>query len=204
MSVSELPLALFVVFNGNKEIEYVVQRNDVRCNCNDGKAKGKLYFVNFILPELVAKRYSSVKAIPQTSTSRQQSALSDQQLNQFICYCKDPQKIEETIICASSFCVINEFQKSCTGSKRLSKSWMCTFCKKETASRKRKSGPINQQGCANAMDRYYLKSSSENERKFLESLFMLFYCSSLHLSIYFHRPNEWMWGSILWCIESSW
>jgi hypothetical protein len=62
--------------------------------------------------------------------------------------------------------------------------------KKETASRKRKSGPINQQGCANAMDRYYLKSSSENERKFLESLFMLFYCSSLHLSIYFHRPNE--------------
>ena len=114
-------------------------------------AKGKLYFVNVIPPKLVAKRYSSVKAIPQTSTSRQQSALSDQ-LNQFICYYQDPQKIEETIICASSFCVINEFHKSCTGSKKLSKSWMCTFCKKETASRKRKSGPINRQGCANAME----------------------------------------------------
>ncbi len=148
--VSELPLALFVVFNGNKVVEYVtVQRNEDVIEMM--AAKGKLFFVNFILPELVAKRYSYVKDIPQPATSSQQSALSDH-LNQFICYCQDPQKIEETIICASSFCVINEFHKSCTGSKRLSKSWTCIFCKKETASRKRKTGPINQQTCASSME----------------------------------------------------
>jgi hypothetical protein len=75
-------------------------------------------------------------AVPQTSTSLQQNVLSDQ-LNKFICYCQDPQKIEETVMCASSFCVIHEFHKSCTGSKRITKRWLCTFFKKENASRKK-------------------------------------------------------------------
>lgn len=114
-------------------------------------SKGKLYFVNFILPELVAKRYTSVKAVPQTSTSRQQNALSDK-LNQFICYCQDPVKNEETVMCASTFCVIHEFHKTCTGSKRITESWLCTFCKKETAATKRKSGRNNQLVVANSVE----------------------------------------------------
>ena len=86
-------------------------------------AKGKILFVNcFFLPELVAKQYSSVKAIPQTSTSRQKNA---SQLNQFICYCQDPQEIKQTVICASLFCVIHEFPKSCTRSKKFFKSLLC-------------------------------------------------------------------------------
>ncbi|KZS06461.1 Uncharacterized protein APZ42_030085 [Daphnia magna] len=148
--VTELSLALFVVFNGNKDIEYVtVQRNeDVIAMM---VSKDKLYFVYFILPELVAKRYTSVKAVPQTSTSRQQNALSDK-LNQFICYCQDPVKNEETVMCASTFCVIYEFHKTCTGSKRITESWLGTFCKKETAARKRKSGRNNQLVGANSVE----------------------------------------------------
>ena len=91
-----------------------------------------------------------MKAIPQTSTSRKQNALSDQ-LNQFICNCQDPQQIEQTVICASLFCVIHEFHKSCTESKRFSKSWLCTFCKNKCFKDKEKR-TSNKLDCANAME----------------------------------------------------
>ncbi len=101
-------------------------------------AKSKLYFVNFILPELVAKRYSSVKNVnAQSSISHQENSLSAN-LNQFVCCCQDPTKKDDTVTCSSSFCAIHEFHKSCTGSKRISKDWMCIFCKRESGIRKRK------------------------------------------------------------------
>jgi hypothetical protein len=64
-------------------------------------SKGKLFFLNFILPELLAKRYSSVKSVP-ASRDINQSAVPfhSANLNQYICYCQDPAREGKTIMCA--------------------------------------------------------------------------------------------------------
>ena len=63
MYVTELQRAIFAVYNGKDGIEYMeVNRNDSLIE--EMVSKGKLFFLNFILPELLAKRFSSVKNVP--------------------------------------------------------------------------------------------------------------------------------------------
>lgn len=101
-------------------------------------SKGKLFFLNCILPELLAKRYSSVKSVP-ASRDINQSAVPfhSANLNQYICYCQDPAREGETIMCCSDMCVIHEFHKSCTRSK-VFRNWICIYCNKKIASQRRK------------------------------------------------------------------
>jgi len=134
--VTELSRALFVVYNGKTEIEYVVVERDHDV-IDEIVGKAKLFFLNFILPELLCKRFSSVKKLPAPIINSQNPPILRDQLNQFICYCQDPNRIDKTVTCSSSFCVIHEFHISCTRSKKF-KDWLCLYCKKEAASKRRK------------------------------------------------------------------
>lgn len=59
-------------------------------------------------------------------------------LNKDPCYCQDPAREEETVMCSSGFCVIHhKFHKSCTPSKPF-RNWICIYCKKEIAYQRKK------------------------------------------------------------------
>ncbi len=50
-------------------------------------------------------------------------------LNKYLCYCQDPAREEETVMCSSRFCVIHHaFHKSCTPSKPF-RNWICIYWK---------------------------------------------------------------------------
>ena len=101
-------------------------------------APAKLFFLNFVLPELVSKRYSSVKNIPSHEHSKSVVPTNiNKNYNQYICDCQKPLKKDEIIRCASEQCIFQEFLKSCTKSKKFPSSWMCVYCKKEGAKNKR-------------------------------------------------------------------
>lgn len=135
--VTECSEALLVVYNGVKDLEYVTVLRDEEL-IEKMVAKGKLFFLNFILPELISKRFSSVKVIETNVTHpAANNGASHPNLNQFICSCQDPAKQDETVRCASDFCVISIFHKSCTKSKRFPPTWACVSCKKEAAKLKR-------------------------------------------------------------------
>ena len=136
MYVTELQRAIFAVYNGKDGIEYVeVNRNDSLIE--EMVSKGKLFFLNFILPELLAKRFSSVKNVPSSDLGQFTVPFHSENLNQIICDCQDVNKKGETVMCSSKLCVIHEFHKSCTRSKRF-EDWICRYCKKEIADEKRR------------------------------------------------------------------
>ena len=72
-------------FNGKNGIEYLEVKRDETL-IDEIVSKRKLFFLNFILPELLAKRYSSVKNVP-ASRDLNQCALPfhSANLNQYIC-----------------------------------------------------------------------------------------------------------------------
>ena len=92
----------------------------------------KLFFLNFVFPELVSKRYSSVKNIPSHENSKSVVPTNiNKNYNQYICDCQEPLKKDEIIRCASEQCIFQEFLKSCTKNFHLLEC-VCTVRKKET------------------------------------------------------------------------
>ena len=82
-------------------------------------APAKRFFLNFVLPKLVSKRYSSVKNIPSHEHSKSVVPINiNKNYNQYICDCQEPLKKDEIIRCASEQCIFQEFLKSCTKSKK--------------------------------------------------------------------------------------
>ena len=135
--VTESRKGIFGVYNGAGEIKLVhIERDEDLISTM--VAKSKLFFLTFLLPELVSKRYSSVKNASFTAPATNIIAANiNDNRNQFICDCQDPLKEDEIVRCAGEFCMFQEFHKTCTKSKRFPDDWTCVYCKKEAAKKKR-------------------------------------------------------------------
>jgi hypothetical protein len=135
--VTESQKGIFGVYNGVSEIKLVqIERDEDLISMM--VAKSKLFFLSFILPELVSKRYSSVKKSPSTEPATTFISTNiNSNRNQFICDCQDPLKKDEVVRCAGNFCMFQEFHNSCTKSKIFPSTWKCIYCKKEDAKKKR-------------------------------------------------------------------
>jgi len=88
----------------------------------------KLFFLKYVLPELIAKRFTSVKnnqseiLDPQTPSVVSQSSLLP-------CSCqKVLDSSFQTIVCSSEECAIKVYHKTCTGLKRFCEPWKCRMC----------------------------------------------------------------------------
>ena len=116
--VTESRKGIFGVYNGAGEIKLVhIERDEDLISTM--VAKSKLFFLTFLLPELVSKRYSSVKNASFTAPATNIIAANiNDNRNQFICDCQDPLKEDEIVRCAGEFCMFQEFHKTCTKSKR--------------------------------------------------------------------------------------
>ena len=80
--------------------------------------KAKLYFLNVLLPELIAKYYTAPKsAVPASADVPR------------YCYCIEPE-FGNMLECKSGFCKIKRFHQSCLGVLRKPKSWLCPCCRK--------------------------------------------------------------------------
>ena len=135
--VTESRKGIFGVYNGAGEIKLVHIERDEDCIAMM-VAKSKLFFLSYLLPELLSKRYSSVKNTPSTEPATNVISVNiNSNRNQFICYCQDPLKIDEVVRCAGEFCMFQEFHKSCAKSKNFPKTWKCMYCKKDDAKKKR-------------------------------------------------------------------
>lgn len=132
--VAECREAVLAVFNGYQDMEYVTIKRDEEL-IEKMISKGKLFFLTYLLPELISKRFSSAKILPNSVLSS--TASTHPTLNQFIFSCQDNTKTDETVSCSSELCVIKIYHKKCTKSIRFPTNWMCVSCKKETAKLKR-------------------------------------------------------------------
>lgn len=132
--VAECREAVLAVFNGYQDMEYVTIKRDEEL-IEKMISKGKLFFLRYLLPELISKRFSSAKILPNSVLSS--TASTHPTLNQFIYSCQDNTKTDETVSCSSELCVIKIYHKKCTKSIRFPTNWMCVSCKKETAKLKR-------------------------------------------------------------------
>jgi hypothetical protein len=130
--VAECRTGILVVFNGGKKIEHLTLKRDEEL-IQKMVSKGKLFFLTYILPELISKKFSSAKIIENAVSSSTTSAVIHPNLNQFICSCQDQTKSGETVTCSSELCAIKVYHKTCTKSIRFPDNWMCVSCKKETA-----------------------------------------------------------------------
>jgi hypothetical protein len=62
MFVAECTTGILLVFNGEKQIEHLTLKRDEEL-IKKIVLKGKLFFLIYILPELISKKFSSAKII---------------------------------------------------------------------------------------------------------------------------------------------
>jgi len=95
----------------------------------------KLFFLKHVLPELIAKRFTSVK-LNQSETLDPETPPVVSQSTLLPCSC---QKVLDsnfqTIVCSSEECAIKVYHKTCTGLKRFTEPWKCRMCQQRDRAR---------------------------------------------------------------------
>jgi hypothetical protein len=96
------------VYNGVSEINLVhVERDEELISIM--VATSNLFFLSFLLPELVSMQYSKVKKTPSTEPATNDISVNiNSNRNQLICDCQDPLKKDEVVRCAGDFCIFQE------------------------------------------------------------------------------------------------
>lgn len=127
----------FFVIYTKCDLEYVIVNLDIDL-VQEIKVRGKLYFMQFVLPELLAEMYTSSQSNKHLSIETVSYLASSNSnvtaVNNLLpCYCQTilPSEIE-TVVCSNENCLVKIFHKKCTQSTRFNR-WMCVPCKKEAA-----------------------------------------------------------------------
>ncbi len=90
--------------------------------------KCELYCRHVVLPELMAKYFSSLKNIYSTLST---SSVSN--VPSLICYCQKPAQ-HPTAQCKGKFCTFVSFRLKCVSLKTIPKAWLCPECKPSSPS----------------------------------------------------------------------
>ncbi|KAM7310280.1 hypothetical protein ISCGN_007193 [Ixodes scapularis] len=133
MFVCDVEYADFVLWNSQIDVQRILRSNTFLCAVIDHAAR---LFTTVVLPELVAKWFTSTPAVQQQDYGALAStaAVSHQpNSDPKYCVCGGPEE-GSMIACDNENCTIGWFHFKCVGVKKASrkKTWFCTRYKNET------------------------------------------------------------------------